>query len=96
MENKKSQFKEFNSINKTMVDYVKSDPENRALLSLYFDKTEDDFLFSWCGSEESLSKMLETSLKRNSACLDILANLFKNYSAVDLIRMSLNNIPEDD
>lgn len=95
MEDKKSPFKEFNSINKTMVDYVKSDSENRALLSLYFDKTEDDFLFSWCGSDESLSRMLETSLKKNPACLDILANIFKNYSAVDLIQMNINNIPED-
>lgn len=96
MEDKKSPFKEFNSINKTMVDYVKSDSENRALLSLYFDKTENDFLFSWCGSEESLSKMLETSLKKNTACLYILADIFKNYSAVDLIKMRLNSIPEDD
>lgn len=95
MKDKKSPFKKFSSINKATADYVKSDLENRALLSVYFDKTEDDFLFSWYGNEESLSKMLETALKKNSACLDILANIFNNYSAVDLIRMNLNNIPED-
>lgn len=95
MKGKKSPFKEFSSINRIMTDYVEADSENRALLSLYFDKTKDDFLFSWCGSKESLSEMLEISLKRNPAYLAILASIFKNYSAVDLIRMSLNNIPED-